>query len=192
MMRSTTDLIVANEQELRDSGRIRRLWRRQHWGNLVAAVGGWIVAAALVIGLFVLEQIRLTAADPGPFADNKIFFTTVIWVSVFAGLAAWFGASFWREVFRSPLYLYQRSPERFRFSLGELAEARFIPGDRRSLGRYFLRGGFSLDGRTIPIIELIESDLWKKLKWRLPRPVWVIYDPNDPAVSALAGVPRAG
>ena len=202
MYTSLAIFLVADERELNDPERIRRLDKARNSGTRTAAVlttGAGLVCLALgAAGIW----LKLTSASAPP--DGWILAGT----GLFFGLVLVFmAASFYKELSVSPLGGYLKTPQRYEFVKGRLTGASYLSDGNRRGAKMLVKGEFGEGGL---FFEQFDPKAWsdavaergeeglkpgddrygqKRLRARLPVEVWVLPKIGAKGGAALAGIP---
>ncbi len=202
MYNSLSLFSVADERELRDPERIRRLDRARNSGNRIAVVlfaGAGLVCLALgAAGVWLKMTSVMAPADGWMLAGAGLFFGLLL---LFMAVA------FRKELALSPLGGYLKAPQRYEFVKGSLTEASYLSDGNRGNARMLVKGEYGGGGL---FLEEFEPKAWSRAvaergeeglkpgddrydqkgrRARLPIEVWVLHKIGAKGGAALAGIP---
>lgn len=201
MYRKLDSLLFVDEESKRDPQRIRAVARaRNHAPWFVT--GGFALAGGGAASFAILIAVALGKQAPLPAAIGA---TMCALLSLSLFWAAWL---FWQERKLDPLRGFLQNPKDYGFYEGTLQEATYHGGSNRSTDRILVEGSVVVRGKTFPLFETFSPRAWpfadkreeKSLKpgddWydqkgkrpKLPIPVTVLVNQNDPARCALIGI----
>lgn len=204
MHRSFELFSFADDAELRDVARIKRVYWRDKVGLWVAVTGCGLVGAGLLCLATWAVWSRL---QPGGTLPADAFWPLFGTGAGGGVMTVWMSRMFYKELALSPLGAYIKDQASCVFAEGVIERADYISDGKRSSERMVLKGKFGGDGL---IIEDFDADVWsdavaergedkglkpgddrydqKGKRVRLPLPVWVICRRDFPRWGALAGI----
>jgi len=203
MYKTFSDLAVRDDAELRDAGRIRRLYWGTNSGLYFAAGACSAVGIALLGVAAWMVYCKLSGKNmPGPV------FWPLFGTGAFGGIVLWMGWMFSKELRINPLRAYLKDPSACVFSKGSIDKAVFLSDGKRASERMSVTGTFGEGGIFIADFDprlwsrsvadrgeeeaLKPGDDWyseKGKRLKLPLPAWVISNRATPGWGMLVGIP---
>jgi hypothetical protein len=206
MYKSFKLLSIADDHQLRDPARIRRLYWHDNFGLQVAAACCGLLGLGLLGGAgWALYCFLFLGNYMPPFAFWPIFLSC----AVMGLIAGWMSKMFYKELSLSPLGAYVKDQAACEFVLGAITSATYLSDGKRSSARMLLKGRFGGNGIfmadfspsawSAAVAERGEESLkpgddrydQKGKRARLPIPAWVLFRRDSPGWGALAGIPAA-
>ena len=204
MHKSFELLSVADDAQLRDPARIRRIYLSANYGLYVAV----ICCGAAGVGLAGLALWTLQYKMGGRPMPGEVFWS-LLGVGAGGGLACLGMAyMFFQELRLNPLRAYLKDPASCLFSEGLIVEAQYLSDGSRSGARTTVSGTFGENGI---FMDDFEPGVWSRAvaekgeeeglkpgddrypekgkRQKLPLPVWVIARREDPRLGVLCGIP---
>lgn len=204
MCKSFELLSVADDAELRDPARLRRLYWSNNLGLYVAAA----LTGALGLALLALAAWTVYSKLGGADMPSRVFWPLFGTGAGGSLMCLWMSYMFRKEIRLNPLGAYLKDQASCVFSEGRIEEANYLSDGNRGGSRTAVKGSFGESGL---FYEIFQPDLWSRavaergeeegLKpgddWysekgkrvKLPIRVWIIAKREYPRYGVLAGIP---
>ncbi|OGR95997.1 MAG: hypothetical protein A2016_01975 [Elusimicrobia bacterium GWF2_62_30] len=204
MHKSFELLSVADDAQLRDPARIRRIYLSANYGLYAAMLS----CGAAGVGLAGLALWTLQYKMGGRPMPGEVFWS-LLGVGAGGGLMCLgMACAFLKELRLNPLRAYLKDPASCLFSEGSINEAHYLSSGKRSSSHMSVSGTF---GESGIFMDDFEPGVWSRAvaergeeeslrpgddrypekgkRQKLPLPVWVIARREDPRLGVLCGIP---
>lgn len=197
-------LAVADEQDLRDPARLRRIYWGNNYGLYIAAAGCGLAGLALLALAAWPVYFKIGGGDMPAGVLWSLFGTG----AGGAMMTLWMSHMFRKEIRFNPIGAYLRDQASCIFSEGRIEEVSYLSDGNRSGARASVKGSFGESGLFyedfLPGLwsravadngeeeGLKPGDDWyaeKGKRVRLPIRVWIIAKRESPRLGVLAGIP---